>query len=216
VFIMRRRFRRDRNLRRVGRLREVVARQVFRRDRNLRFEAIRACCWNARSILRCIEIRSGEISSPGQYDKVGEIVRHMSETRSDFMFISEHHLADTPERCREAFEGGISEQELGNGFTCLFTRHCGFVLSAKGYEIYQASGSKIVTRADGRIAVMDVLVNREPWRLISVYGPTHQRPEAEKETFWGDLTVCSDIRGSQLLVGGDMNARIGAANEDDG
>ena len=54
------------------------------------------------------------------------------------------------------------------------------------------------------------LKNNVHLTLISVYGPTMQRPELEKEQFYEQLGECiTSAKGDAVIVLGDFNARVG-------
>jgi hypothetical protein len=197
---------------------QQVAQRVFARRRGGRVRGMDVCmiaAWNARSILRCLEVRREGITEVGFYDKVSFITSHMKSNKLNAMCVSEHHLADCAERAAEAHRGGVVEQELGDGFRLLFTRHVGVVFSPAAYQAWSDAGSKKATYGSGRVLSVEWAQRGEPWRLVSVYAPTHQHDEQTKIEFYDELTrACNVPATTALVVGGDFNARAGTRAAD--
>ena len=47
-------------------------------------------------------------------------------------------------------------------------------------------------------------------KLVSVYGPTMQRSDEEKEHFYGSLNAVNTDKQERITVLGDLNARVGS------
>ena len=62
-----------------------------------------------------------------------------------------------------------------------------------------------------RISTLRVMLKNDDYlTLISVYGPTMQRTQEEKEQFYEQLGDClEDARNDRIVVLGDLNARVG-------
>ena len=197
----------------------VEARRVFARRRGKRVRGMDVCklaAWNARSVLRCLLIRREGVTDVGYYDKVSWLTQRMKLDGLGFLCLSEHHLADSAVRAEEAYNGGVNEQDLGGGYRLLFTRHAGVVFSPATYQCWVDSGSKHSTfGSTGRVMSVEWLQNGEPWRLVSVYAPTHQHDENVKVQFYDDLTRACEVPATTMLaVGGDFNARAGTRAAD--
>ena len=62
-----------------------------------------------------------------------------------------------------------------------------------------------------RISTLRVMLKNDDYlTLISVYGPTMQRTQEEKEQFYEQLGDCLEgARNDRIVVFGDLNARVG-------
>ena len=123
----------------------VEARRVLARRRGKQVRGMDKCklaAWNARSVLRCLQIRREGVTDVGHYDKVSWISQRMKLDGLVILCLSEHHLADSSERAEEAYNGGVNEQDLGGGHRLLLTKHAGVVFSPETYECWVDAGSK--------------------------------------------------------------------------
>ena len=103
----------------------------------------------------------------------------------------------------------------------------------KNYTIYWSDGTKKVAGVDfaisnslsnvtfGLTLVSDrvmclrlELTSGEYLKLVSVYGPTMQRPQEEKELFYSQLnTIVDSTKDDHLIFLGDINALVGSDSE---
>ena len=62
-----------------------------------------------------------------------------------------------------------------------------------------------------RVSTLRIMLKENDYlTLISVYGPTMQRTQEEKEQFYEQLGDClDDARNDKIIVLGDLNARVG-------
>ena len=103
----------------------------------------------------------------------------------------------------------------------------------KDYTIYWSGGTKKeagvgfaisnvlsnvtlnITPISDRIMCLRLeLTSGEYLKLVSVYGPTMQRPQEEKELFYSQLnSVVNSTKDDHLIFLGDFNARVGSDHE---
>ena len=96
---------------------------------------------------------------------------------------------------------GSGTVDIGHGFLLVYQG------SPPGAaRAWRDDGSRALGKPSGR-----VLSISGRWHLVSVYAPTMQRPESEKDGFWDDLQSVWDTLPSRepAWILGDLNARVG-------
>ena len=92
---------------------------------------------------------------------------------------------------------GSGTVDLGGGFLLVYQGSpgeglwggCGFILSPGAARAWRDHGSCASGTSSGRVLRISLRLAGDEgcFHLVSVYGPTMQRPEAEKDEFWDEL-----------------------------
>lgn len=142
---------------------------------------------------------------------------------------------DSPDSCRPERATAIISKELksANIDICALSevrREGTGNIVEKDYTIYWSGGTKKeagvgfaisnslsnvtldLTPVSDRVMCLRLeLATGEYLKLVSVYGPTMQRPQEEKELFYDQLTTIADsTKEDHLIFLGDFNARVGS------
>lgn len=114
---------------------------------------------------------------------------------------------------------GTGSIQLGN-YLCLFSglpeaapvalQGVGIVLDPSMTRAWRQAGSQ-VTYASARLIKIVLTLQKRTIHVISVYAPTYNRTEQEKEDFYSQLGALlqSCKSGEEVIIMGDFNARVG-------
>ena len=95
----------------------------------------------------------------------------------------------------------------------------GFLLSPEATKAWRAAGSVSNSSDTGRILALSFKLggSEGSWHIISVYGPTSQSTNGEKDRFWNELQDIYDSfsRDQIVHVTGDFNAGVGSRQAQD-
>ena len=198
--------------------RRAAERAAGRRRRKNRRKEVKVLAWNTRTLRAAIVVRDREemLEVVGCHAKLSYIRQFMTSHKSDYLCISEHHCADRPDD--EAHGNGLLWRDIGMGYKFVYCQHVGMVMSPRGFKQFQLAGEKVVVHgAEGRVMSVEAVIKGAKFIIVSIYGPTYQRSDAEKERFWDCLTQACDINNNTTpIIMGDFNARPGTCENANG
>ena len=122
----------------------------------------------------------------------------------------------------EARRGDSGEEDVGDGFVLVWQGNeeepgrggVAFLLSPEAAKSWRAAGAKSRSSSTGRILAITLQLggSEGKWNIVTVYGPTSQCGEAEKEQFFSELqdTLDSFPQTEVTVIIGDFNSRVGS------
>ena len=128
------------------------------------------------------------------------IFRELEKPGIDICALSEvrrPETGNTIERSHTIFMSGSDKRVAGGVFAVSNSLHSQFGMNPKPIN--------------DRFSTLRLkLVDGSHLTLISVYGPTMQRTQEEKERFYENLGECvDDAKNDSIIILGDLNARVG-------
>jgi hypothetical protein len=127
----------------------------------------------------------------------------------------------------EVRRDGSGEEDVGDGFTFVWQGRVeggsrggvAFLLSPAASKAWREAKSRSVSVTSGRILAVTLQLggNEGTWNIITVYGPTSQSSDSEKERFWDELQETYDSYPSDTMtvIIGDFNSRVGSRSAQD-
>ena len=150
-----------------------------------------------RKIKECCNLRIGTLNILTLNGKLEEIIDMMMERKLDILGLSETKWK------------GTGTKELRDGFKLWWSggnegkNGVGFIVNAK-------IKNDVVTieNIDERLIKMAVMVKKRRFEIIQGYAPQVGRPTKEKEAWVSKLE--NEIKSNNVIVMGDLNAKVGA------
>lgn len=56
---------------------------------------------------------------------------------------------------------------------------------------------------------LELTIGKQKTTVIAAYGPNENEKKEVKDKFWEDLTIVTEASTGEILVAGDLNARVG-------
>ena len=127
----------------------------------------------------------------------------------------------------EVRRDGSGEEDVGDGFMFVWQGKeddgsrggVAFLLSPEAAKAWRSAGSKARSVPSGRILAVSLQLGGQEgcWNIITVYGPTSQCGDSEKDQFWTELQETYDAYPADqiTLITGDTNCRVGSRSMQD-
>ena len=164
--------------------------------------------WNLRTMQSELSVSEKGVVEVqgGGLGKLPNLILNLKRFGIGLAAISEHRWKGKGEIQFEDWKflfSGRSEDQKG-------TSGVGLVLSPDWVKAWGNAGNEVVFVSDGVMKTRFQFKGRLV-TVISIYAPTHQRSEQEKEIFWQEIrnAVLTTPSGDLLVVMGDFNARVG-------
>ena len=97
----------------------------------------------------------------------------------------------------EVRRDGNGEEDAGDGFAFVWQGReddgsrggVAFLLSPEAAKAWRSAGSKARSVPSGRILAVSLQLGGQEgcWNIVTVYGPTSQSGDSEKDQFWTEL-----------------------------